>query len=61
MELRRLMMKDAKFQSFLSQFVLLAQDAGLATSEWKEELFYKLSFELQRAMIKESNDLNVSY
>ncbi|QKX58439.1 uncharacterized protein TRUGW13939_11249 [Talaromyces rugulosus] len=61
MELRRLMMRDTKFQPFLSQFVLLAQDAGLATSEWKEDLFYKLSFELQRAMIKESNDPRVSY
>jgi len=61
MELRRLMMRDTKFQPFLSQFVLLAQDAGLAASEWKEDLFYKLSFELQRAMIKESNDPRVSY
>jgi hypothetical protein len=32
-ELQHLMIKDAKFQSFLSQFVLLAQDAGLTTSE----------------------------
>jgi hypothetical protein len=33
MELRRLIIKDTKFQSFLSQFVLLTQDAGLAASK----------------------------
>jgi hypothetical protein len=33
MELRYLIIKDAKFQFFLLQFVLLAQDVGLAASE----------------------------
>jgi hypothetical protein len=32
-ELRHLMIKDTKFQSFLSQFILLAQDTGLAASK----------------------------
>jgi hypothetical protein len=32
-ELRRLIIKNTKFQSFLSQFVLLTQDTGLAASE----------------------------
>lgn len=61
MELRRLTMRDMKFQTFLSKFALLAQESGLASSEWKEELYYKLSFEMQRAMIKESTDPTISY
>ncbi|QKX64391.1 uncharacterized protein TRUGW13939_11565 [Talaromyces rugulosus] len=61
MELRRLAMRDSKFQIFLSKFTLLAQEAGLALSEWKEELYHKLSFDMQRAMIKESTDPMVSY
>lgn len=61
MELRRLVLKDSKFQTFLSKFTQLAQEAGLAITEWKEELYYKLSLDMQRAMIKESTDKKINY
>lgn len=61
MELRRLVMRDMKFQAFLSKFTLLAQESGLSAAEWKEELYYKLSFKMQHAMLKESTDNAISY
>lgn len=62
MEMRSLQMrKNDKFQEFLSKFTRLAQDSKLARTEWKEELYYRLSFDMQRAMIRESTDKLVSY
>jgi hypothetical protein len=59
---RRLFMKNNdKFQDFLSDFSYLAQESGLADSEWKEELYYKLTAEMQRLVIRESNDANVGF
>lgn len=37
-KLRRLFMNDTKFQDFLSQFVLTAQEAGFPASQWKDEI-----------------------
>ena len=45
-----------KFEEFLSEFSYLAQESELAESEWKEELYYKLHPDIQRLVIKESND-----
>uniref|UniRef100_A0A093UM55 Transposon Tf2-6 polyprotein n=1 Tax=Talaromyces marneffei PM1 TaxID=1077442 RepID=A0A093UM55_TALMA len=60
-KLRRLYMKDSKFQVFLSQFALYAQESELATSQWKDELYERLSLEMQRHMVKESYDQTMSY
>jgi hypothetical protein len=60
-QLRRLFMRDMKFQTFLSQFALYAQESELATSSWKDELYEKLSPEMQRHMVKESYDSTMSY
>ena len=54
---RRLFMKASdKFEEFLSEFSYFAQESELAESEWKEELYYKLHPDIQRLVIKESND-----
>jgi hypothetical protein len=59
---RRLFMKASdKFQDFLSEFLYLAQESNLAESEWKEELYYKLHPEIQRLLIKESNDSTLDF
>lgn len=60
-QLRRLFMKDSKFQTFLSQFALYAQESELTPTLWKEELYEKLSPEMQRHMVKESYDQDMSY
>lgn len=54
---RRLYMKPCdKFQEFLSEFSYLAQESGLAESEWKEELYHRIHVDMQRLVIRESND-----
>jgi hypothetical protein len=54
---RSLYMKPAdKFQEFLSEFSYLAQESGLSLPEWKEELYHRINVEMQRAVMKESND-----
>jgi hypothetical protein len=54
---RRLFMKNGvRFQEFLSEFSYLAQESELAEPEWKEELYYKLTTDMQRLVIRESND-----
>jgi hypothetical protein len=59
---RCLFMKASdKSQDFLSEFLYLAQEANLAESEWKEELYYKLHPEIQRLLIKESNDSTLDF
>jgi hypothetical protein len=60
-DFRVLMQKNMRFQTFLSKFNLLAMDAKKARSEWKEELYHKLSGNMKRAMIKEANDPAISY
>lgn len=54
---RRLYMKPTdKFQEFLSEFSYLAQESGLAETEWKEELYYRIHEDMQRLVIRESID-----
>jgi len=61
-KLRRLYMRASdKFQDFLSEFCYLAQESGLAESEWKEELYHKLHVNLQRLVIPEINDGDLSF
>lgn len=60
-KLRRLFMNDAKFQDFLSQFVLTAQEAELPASQWKDELYERLSPEMQKQLVKASYDDDMTY
>jgi transposase InsO family protein len=61
-KLRRLYMRASdKFQDFVSEFCYLAQESGLAESEWKEELYHKLHVNLQRLVIPEVNDSDLSF
>ena len=55
------MKNSDKFQEFLSEFTYLAQESSLAESEWKEELYYKLTTNMQRLTIRESNDPEVDF
>jgi hypothetical protein len=59
---RRLYMKPTdKFQDFLSEFSYLAQESGLAEPEWKEELYHRIHADMQRLVIRESNDLTLDF
>ena len=49
------------FQSFLSDFTYLADEAGLAKEEWKEELYRKLYAALKQQLIRESYDPDISF
>ena len=60
-ELRRLYMNDTKFQDFLSQFVLKAQESELPSSQWKDELYKRLSPDMQRQLVQASYNDNMSY
>lgn len=60
-ELRRLYQNDTKFQDFLSKFVLKAQESELPVSQWKDELYERLSPEMQRQLVKASYDDHLSY
>jgi hypothetical protein len=58
---RRLYMNDTKFQVFLSKFVLNAQESELPATQWKDELYERLSPEMQKQLVKESYDNTLSY
>lgn len=60
-ELRRLYQNDTKFQDFLSKFVLKAQESMLPVAQWKDELYERLSPEMQRQLVKASYDDDLSY
>jgi hypothetical protein len=61
-KLRCLYMRASdKFQDFLSEFCYLTQESGLAESEWKEELYHRLHLNLQRLVIPEVNDSDLSF
>ena len=61
LKLRKLCQGKTKFQDFLSDFNYLASEAGLADTEWKEELYQKLSTNLQRLLISASNDDTIGF
>ena len=50
-----LMKPGDKFHSFLSEFLYLANEAGIHEDEWKEDLYNKLTFKLQELVISEAN------
>ncbi|KAL3704448.1 hypothetical protein TMatcc_010139 [Talaromyces marneffei ATCC 18224] len=50
------MKKDTRFQDFLADFTQLAQDSELEISSWKNELYRKLNFEMQHAVMKEADE-----
>ena len=50
-----LMKPSDKFHSFLSEFLYLANEAGVHKDEWKEDLYNKLTFKLQELVISEAN------
>jgi len=58
---QRLYMNDTKFQIFLSKFVLNAQEAELPATQWKDELYERLSSKMQRQLVKESYNNTISY
>jgi hypothetical protein len=60
-QFRQLFMNDMKFQDFLSKFALYAQNRELPMSQWKDELYEKLSPEMQKALVKESYDDTMDY
>ena len=54
-QFRQLYMKTSdKFHGFLSEFLYLAVEAGVAEDDWKYELYYKLTTKLQKLCISES-------
>lgn len=54
-QFRQLYMKTSdKFHDFLSEFLFLAAEAGVAEDDWKDELYYKLTTELQKLCISDS-------
>lgn len=51
---RQLYMKVSdKFHDFLSEFLYLAAEAGIAEDDWKDELYYKLTTKLQKLCISD--------
>ncbi|KAI7969144.1 hypothetical protein EIK77_006049 [Talaromyces pinophilus] len=60
-KLRRLYMNDTKFQDFLSKFVLKAQESELPSSQWKDELYERLSPNIQRQLVQASYNNDMSY
>ena len=42
-----------KFYDFLSKFLYLAAEAGVAEDDWKDELYHKLTTELQKQCISD--------
>ena len=54
-QFRQLYMKNGdKFHDFLSEFLYLAAEAGVAEDSWKDELYIKLTTKLQELCITES-------
>ncbi|ODM23319.1 hypothetical protein SI65_00908 [Aspergillus cristatus] len=54
-QFRQLYMKTSdKFHDFLSEFLYLAAEAGVAEDDWKDELYHKLTTELQKLCISDS-------
>lgn len=54
-QFRQLYMKTSdKFHDFLSEFLYLAAEAGVAEDDWKDELYHKLTTKLQELCIVES-------
>lgn len=54
-QFRQLYMKaNDKFHDFLSEFLYLAAEAGVAEDTWKDELYIKLTTKLQELCIAES-------
>jgi len=54
-QFRQLYMKASdKFHNFLSEFLYLAVEAGVAEHDWKDELYHKLTTELQKLCITAS-------
>ena len=43
-----------KFHDFLSEFLYLAAEAGVAEEDWRDELYTKLTTELQKLCISDS-------
>ena len=59
---RQLYMKPSdRFQEFLSDFSYYAQESSLAESEWKEELYQRISTNMQRQLMRESNDTGLDF
>jgi hypothetical protein len=54
-------MNDTKFQDFLSKFVLKAQESELPSSQWKDELYERLSPDMQRQLVQASYNDDLSY
>lgn len=50
-----------RFQEFVSNFIYWATEAGLPDSEWKEELYFRLAFDLQDKVMRERLDLLVLF
>jgi hypothetical protein len=55
------MKKDTRFQDFLADFTQLAQDSELDVTLWKNELYRKLNFEMQHAVMKEADDESMGW
>jgi hypothetical protein len=52
------MRKQDPFHAFYSTFTRLANEACISPAELKDELSYKLSFDLQRQVLREARDPN---
>lgn len=48
------MKSSDKFYDFLSEFLYLAAKVGIAEDDWKEELYHKITTELQKLMLPEA-------
>ena len=54
-QFRQLYMRVSdKFHDFLSEFLYLAAEAGVMEDDWKDELYHKLTTELQKLCISDS-------
>lgn len=53
-QFRQLYMKSGdKFHDFLSEFLYLAAEAGTAEDSWKDELYHRITTELQKMTMNE--------
>jgi hypothetical protein len=50
------MKKNTRFQDFLAEFTELAQDSETNVAEWKNELYQRLNFEMQTALMDEADN-----
>lgn len=58
---RSLYQRAQRFQEFLSDFIYWATEAEEPADKWKEELYHRISFNLQDKVMRERMDSTVSF